>query len=143
MNGPFEAKLDAAGPSGGAEFGTAAGRNNDRDSLFLMATLRFPSNNAQGEVRIRNLSAGGLMAEAPIRVARGEVVEINLRSIGWISGSVAWVTEGRLGIAFDHPIDPKAARKPANSGNKDLPTYLDYVNKIGKSASDPSKLRRI
>ena len=61
----------------------AAKRGLDRDSLLLKAILRFPRTKEEGEVRIRNLSAGGLMAEAPLRIARGEIVEIHLRSIGW------------------------------------------------------------
>ncbi|MFC4291628.1 PilZ domain-containing protein [Sphingorhabdus arenilitoris] len=118
-------------------------RGQDRDSLFLKAILRFPSSEAEGEVRIRNLSAGGLMAEAPVRVTRGEKAEVNLRNIGWISGSVAWVTEGRIGIAFDHPIDPKAARKPTGSNQADKPLYLKKLDEASKIKTDPSRLRRI
>lgn len=103
-------------------------RGNGRDSLLLKATLRFDSTGNEGEVRIRNLSAGGLMAEAPLRVTRGEKVEVNLRTIGWIQGSVAWVTEGRIGIAFDHPIDPMAARKPVGGGDLEMPSYLRKLN---------------
>ena len=110
----------------------------DRDSLLLKAILRFPNANDESEVRIRNLSAGGLMAEVPVRVARGEPVEINLRSIGWITGHVAWVTEGRIGIAFEHPINPKDARKPVG-GEMDLPPHLKKLN----VQVPPSKLRRI
>lgn len=117
----------------------AAKRGLDRDSLLLKAVLRFPRTKDEGEVRIRNLSAGGLMAEAPLRVARGELVEINLRSIGWISGHVAWVTEGRLGIAFDHPINPKDARKPVGSSEIEMPNYLKKLN----NPTAPNKLRRL
>jgi hypothetical protein len=117
----------------------AAKRGLDRDSLLLKAILRFPRTKDEGEVRIRNLSAGGLMAEAPLRVARGELVEIHLRSIGWISGHVAWITEGRLGIAFDHPINPKDARKPVGTAELDIPHYLKKLN----NPAAPSKLRRL
>lgn len=117
----------------------SAKRGLDRDSLLLKAVLRFPRTKDEGEVRIRNLSAGGLMAEAPLRVARGEAVEIHLRSIGWISGHVAWVTEGRLGIAFDHPINPKDARKPVGTSEHEVPTYLKKLN----NPAAPSKLRRL
>jgi hypothetical protein len=117
---------------------TAAKRGLDRDSLLLKAILRFPRTKDEGEVRIRNLSAGGLMAEAPLRVARGELVEIHLRSIGWISGHVAWVTEGRLGIAFDHPINPKDARKPVGNSDLEMPHYLKKLN----NPAAPSKIRR-
>ncbi len=118
---------------------TNAQRGTGRDSLFLKAILRFNSSGDEGEVRIRNLSAGGLMAEAPVRVTRGEKVEVNLRTIGWISGSVAWVTEGRIGIAFDHPIDPMDARKPVGGAELEMPHYLKKLNVMA-----PSKpLRRL
>ena len=90
-------------------------------------------------MRIRNLSAGGLMAEVPARVARGEPVEINLRSIGWITGHVAWVTEGRLGIAFDHSINPIDARKPIGTAEVEMPPYLKKLN----NPAAPIKYRRL
>jgi hypothetical protein len=106
-----------------------AKRIADRDSLLMLATLRFPNSKEEGDVRIRNLSAGGLMAEAPVRVARGEKIEIKLRNIGWISGYVAWVAEGRIGIAFDHPINPRDARKPSTASPTDeVPRYLQRLN---------------
>jgi hypothetical protein len=116
----------------------AAKRGTNRDSLLLKAILRFPSTKDEREVRIRNLSAGGLMAEVPVRVTRGEPVEINLRSIGWITGHVAWITEGRIGIAFDHPINPKDARKPVGSSELEIPPYLKKLN----NPVPPSKIRR-
>ena len=79
------------------------------------------------------------MAETSVRAVRGEIVEINLRSVGWITGHVAWITEGRLGIAFDHPIDPKAVRKPVGYGESDLPSYLKKLN----TTAAPSKIRRV
>jgi hypothetical protein len=118
---------------------TSATRGMDRDSLLLKAILRFPGAGEEREVRIRNLSAGGLMAEVPIRVVRGEPVEINLRSIGWISGHVAWITEGRLGIAFDHPINPKDARKPVGTAELEMPNYLKKLN----NPAVPNKMRRL
>ncbi|MVZ97159.1 PilZ domain-containing protein [Sphingorhabdus sp. IMCC26285] len=116
-----------------------AKRGNNRDSLLLKAVLRFNGVVDDREVRIRNLSAGGLMAEAPMRVARGEPVEIHLRSIGWISGHVAWVTDGRIGIAFDHPINPKDARKPVGNGDLEMPDYLKKLN----NPAAPGKMRRV
>lgn len=99
-------------------------RELDRDSLFLKATLRFVDGDDCGEVRIRNLSAGGLMAEAPVIAKRGDKVELELRNIGRVTGYVAWVAQGRIGIAFDHPIDPKLARKPVGQSKHELPHYL-------------------
>lgn len=115
-------------------------RGMDRDSLFLKAVLRFSSTKDEHEVRIRNVSAGGLMAEIPTNAPRGERVEIKLHSIGWVSGHIAWVTDGRMGIAFDRPINPKDARKPANAGVRELPLYLQKLNTTPPA---PGKLRRV
>tara|TARA_R110000824_G_scaffold25838_4_gene89522 strand:+ start:5772 stop:6182 length:411 start_codon:yes stop_codon:yes gene_type:complete len=99
-------------------------RELDRDSLFLKAELRFIDGDDCGEVRIRNLSAGGLMAEAPVLAKRGDNVELELRNIGRVTGHVAWVAQGRFGVAFDHPIDPKLARQPVGQNKSELPSYL-------------------
>ncbi|MEO9599704.1 PilZ domain-containing protein [Parasphingorhabdus sp.] len=96
----------------------------DRDSLFLKAELRFIDGDNCGEVRVRNLSAGGLMAEASVLAKRGDKVQMELRNIGLVTGHVAWVAQGRLGVAFDHPIDPKLARKPVGQKKSELPRYL-------------------
>ncbi len=92
----------------------ASQRNQVRDSLFLAATLRLDKIEVQ--VRVRNLSAGGLMAEYADHVDSGAPVEINVRGVGWTRGRIAWSAEGRIGIAFDRPIDPMLARKPVGHG---------------------------
>lgn len=89
-----------------------------RDSLFLMAQLRIGADPVASEARIRNLSAGGLMAECPRKVAVATPVWLDLRGIGPVTGKVAWCAEGRLGIALDEPIDPRRARKPVGIGRK-------------------------
>lgn len=119
MREPFDDKLGKNGQNSGLPK-----RELDRDSMFLKAILRFVDGEDCGEVRIRNLSAGGLMAEAPVITKRGDRVELELRNIGRVTGYVAWVAQGRLGIAFDHPIDPKLARKPVGQSKIELPHYL-------------------
>ena len=91
---------------------SAAKRTKSRDSLFLVAGLRIEGRPGTIEVRVRNLSAGGLMAEYSHPLAIGTAVEIALRGIGKVVGEVAWTTAGRVGISFEQPIDPLAARKP-------------------------------
>ncbi len=117
-----------------------AKRELGRDSLFLQAQLRFMDGKELGAVRVRNLSAGGLMAEAAVLTKRGDPVELELRNIGWISGHVAWVAEGRFGIAFDHPIDPKLVRQPVGQGKQDLPRYL---RKTERAQAKKRPLRRV
>ncbi|WP_435418927.1 PilZ domain-containing protein [Parerythrobacter aurantius] len=95
-------------------------RHISRDSLFLMAELRLEGATAVERVKVRNLSAGGMMAEGPMRVLRGSRLAIKLRNIDWVEGSVAWVQDNRFGIAFDHEIDPAQARAPVGSSGDDF-----------------------
>lgn len=94
-----------------------------RDSLFLSATIRHAGESADGiaPVRVRNLSSVGLMADHNGMCIPGEQVIVTLRGIGSISGKVAWVRTGRIGVAFDSEIDPKLARKPIKIASKPTP----------------------
>ncbi len=94
-------------------------RSVTRDSLFLLAAVRIEDEAQTHRVRVRNLSDGGMMAEGPIHVRRGDRLEIELRNVGKLGGSVAWVQDKRFGIAFDHEIDPQLVRKPAAAGEQD------------------------
>lgn len=90
-------------------------RSRARDSLFLMARLRFDGEASVRDVRVRNLSEGGLMADCDRVMDTGTAVSLTVRGLGDIAGKVAWCTEGRIGISLDRKIDPKKARKPIGS----------------------------
>lgn len=106
MDTGFSSQGFATADTGGA------GRDGGRDSLLLVAALKLAAMALPVTVRIRNLSSGGLMAEYVGRADIGDVAEIDVRGIGPVRGRVAWIAEGRMGIAFDTEIDPKRARKP-------------------------------
>jgi hypothetical protein len=93
-------------------------RSVARDSLFLLADIRIEQNAEAHRVRVRNLSDGGMMAEGNLNVRRGHRLAIDLRNIGRIEGSVAWVQDNRFGIAFDEEIDSQKARRPLQSGEQ-------------------------
>jgi hypothetical protein len=95
-------------------------RQVDRDSLLLLAQVRVDGSDADYAVKVRNLSAGGMMAEGSVPVARGSLVSVALRNIGWVDGTVAWKQDDRFGIAFVEEIDPKLARAPLVAGPPDL-----------------------
>ncbi|MBE7186565.1 MAG: PilZ domain-containing protein [Methylobacterium mesophilicum] len=97
-------------------------RGSSRDSLFLIAPIRFEGDDTPTDVRIRNLSAGGLMAEIGRVVPIGTPVIVGLRGIGVVEGKIAWCAEGRVGVALDEEIDPKLARKPVGGGES-TPIY--------------------
>jgi hypothetical protein len=101
-----------------------------RDSLFVMADLRLDGSDEEHRIKVRNLSSGGMMGEGPVRVKRGELLEVHIRNIGWVEGSIAWVQDDRFGIAFKEDIDPKVARAPAMPGEHSprftRPPLTDY-----------------
>jgi PilZ domain len=120
-------------------------RQLSRDSLFLMAELRLPGQEARpgqealGRVKVRNLSAGGMMAEGTVKAVRGTLVEVNIRNVGWVEGAIAWVQGDRCGIAFSEDIDPMVARAPPTTGE----AAPRFVKPVGMFVEDPRALRKI
>jgi hypothetical protein len=105
----------------------AKARNAARDSMLLQAPLRRVNSPAHRPVtlRIRNLSAGGMMAECSEPIATAEQVVMDLRGVGEVTGTVAWCHDGRVGISFDTPIDPRLTRKPIAAPKRVVtPSYL-------------------
>lgn len=102
-------------------------RETVRDSLFIQATLSALNGDMVMIGRVRNLSAGGMMVDAPAMPEINEKFGIELRGVGYITGRVAWARDGRVGFAFDTPINPKAARIP--------------VGRVPKVASERKPLR--
>lgn len=97
-------------------------RSLKRDSLFLSAELTLSEGSEPVRVKVRNLSDGGMMAEANLQVVRGARLGIALRNIGPINGSIAWTQDNRFGIVFDREIDSKKVREPSAPGEK-TPRY--------------------
>jgi hypothetical protein len=112
-------------PFAGSGDDASTQRLDTRDSLFLVARLRLVGEARDRQVRVRNLSAGGLMAEYADPIDSGAAVELDVRGLGWVPGRIAWAAAGRVGVAFDHPIDPKRARKPVGpSAAKPSPAVI-------------------
>ena len=83
---------------------------------------------ASGEqlIRIRNISAGGVMGETSRPPAVGEQVSIELSSQK-IPASVVWIREGTVGVKFDQTVDLGellAGRKPRH-GFRPRPPRLE------------------
>jgi len=72
----------------------AAQRNDARDSLLLVARFRVEGSTEITQVRVRNLSSGGLMADIPKPIDIGTMVEVEVRGVGWVNGRIAWVAAG-------------------------------------------------
>ncbi|PKB14264.1 PilZ domain-containing protein [Novosphingobium kunmingense] len=105
------------------ESGEDGQRQLSRDSLFVLAEMRIDGVPGEVRVRVRNLSAGGLMAEGVDKIQRGQQVWINVRNVGWVEGSIAWVQDDRCGVAFKDEIDPMVARAPVAAAHS-TPSYI-------------------
>ena len=95
-------------------------RSVTRDSLFLLADMRVEHSAEPHRVRVRNLSDGGMMGEGQLRVQRGHRVSVELRHIGVVGGTVAWVQDNRFGVAFDEEVDSQAARRPVQDAEDQI-----------------------
>ena len=115
--------MESRGPITTDEEVAALSRGADRDSLFMQASLILPDRSHPVVVRVRNLSPGGMLAEAKVPVEQGAAVEVVLNNVGSVSGRIVWAGEGKFGIAFDRQIDPQAVRRQVVS-QSDLPPHL-------------------
>lgn len=79
-------------------------RVDERLIAMLRVAKLTDANGREQLIRVRNVSAGGLMAEAGHPVHVGEEVSIELSS-QTIASTVVWTREGTAGFKFDQNID--------------------------------------
>jgi len=116
-------------------------RQVTRDSLFLMADMRVDGLSGEFRIKVRNLSPGGMMGEGTVQVTRGSMVEVNIRNVGWVEGSVAWVQENRFGVAFREDIAPKLARASVGAAEDDFPRFVRTHQALFQT--DEARLRKV
>lgn len=119
-------------------------RSVARDSLFLLADIRVEQGADVHRVRVRNLSDGGMMGEGHLHVQRGHRVTVELRNIGVIGGTVAWVQDNRFGVAFDDEIDSQQARRPLQATDQPAIALVEpsWAHRAPRPPL-PSQLRKI
>ena len=115
-------------------------RTVSRDSLFLLANIRVEQESDTHRVKVRNLSDGGMMGEGPLRVQRGNRLEIELRNIEKVHGTVAWVQDDRFGVAFDEEIDSQKARRPVEAPSASSQASWQYRS---PEAPRPGNIRKV
>jgi hypothetical protein len=86
--------------------------------LRVTAFSSWPICASEHRIKVRNLSSGGMMGEGSVRVKRGAILQVHIRNIGWVEGSIAWVQDDRFGIAFREDIDPKVARSSSQPSER-------------------------
>lgn len=121
--------MDSQRPTSVDEEVAALSRGADRDSLFMQASLVIAGRADAVTVRVRNLSVGGMLAEAPVAVTKGAAVEVDLRNVGPVPGRIIWVGEGKFGIAFDRSVDPQAVRRQVVQ-KAEVPAYIKALDRV-------------
>lgn len=107
-------------PSINREVDAVALRGNRRDSMFLKAVVLCRRTDHRFDIVVRNISAGGLLADTPQELAIGDEVLVTIRKLGDVPGKIVWSQPTRFGIAFDVTIDPQAVRQPVKMPKKPL-----------------------
>ena len=102
-------------------------RRNDERLIAMLRVAKLTDMQGREQlIRVRNVSAGGLMAEVGHAVQVGDTVDIELSSQK-VASSVIWVREGTAGFKFDQNIDLGellAGRKPRH-GFRPRPPRLE------------------
>lgn len=101
MNLNFAGLKRVGAPAGGER------RGNARHITILRVALLHTADTKELCV-VRNISAGGLSARVYRSFAVGETVQVEFRSDERLEGSVRWVREFEIGIAFPEEIDVEA-----------------------------------
>jgi hypothetical protein len=83
-------------------------RRSDPRELAALHVVRLIHATGSQLCRIRNLSSRGAMAEATADYRPGDRIDTELLAGECTSGIVIWAEQGRVGIAFDEPVDPLA-----------------------------------
>jgi hypothetical protein len=99
----------------------------DERLLALLPVAKLIADEWQDLCRIRNISAGGMMAETTTPHEANVGVTVELNSNQHIAGTVVWVRETTLGIKFDQNVDLRevlANRRP-RIGFRPRPARLD------------------
>ena len=112
-------------------------RSDDRLVAMLRVAKLADGQGREQLIRVRNVSAGGLMAEVGHPVHVGDVVSIELSSQR-VASTVVWTRDGTAGFKFDQNIDLGellAGRKPRH-GFRPRPPRLEVNCKANVKLAD-------
>ncbi len=90
---------------------------NREPRVAILRSALLHRGNEKFNVRVRNISSGGVMAETPREIDSDARVEIEFSEGQRFPGAVRWAEQGKLGVKFDTPfsLDQLAPVRPAFS----------------------------
>jgi len=107
-----------------------AEQRNDERIVPLLRVAKLVNESGERLMRVRNVSAGGLMGEIAEATQVGELVSVELSSQK-IPSSVVWIREGMVGVKFDQTVDlgELLAGRKARHGFRPRPPRLEVACK--------------
>lgn len=105
-------------------------RRVEQRIMALLPIAKLVTDHGQDICRIRNISAGGLMAQTAVSHPIGEKVRVEFSSHQQLPGEIVWTRDTSCGIKFDQDIDLREllANRPARrKGEKPRPPRLDIT----------------
>lgn len=105
-------------------------RRTDERLQAILPLAKLVSEHGQDLCRIKNISAGGLMAEttSPQEVGREVFIEMNFDQR--IPGRIVWARAGAVGIKFDQNVDLRellAHKRPRAGSYRQRPPRLEVT----------------
>ena len=99
----------------------------------LMRRALAAINGETVEVRLRNISSMGALAECPQPVAPGTELTIDIVGVGPVRAIVRWAQSGQFGVQFDGPFDlgRLAPKKEKRGPNVLKPWYIEQRQSTG------------
>ncbi len=125
-----------------------ARRSDRRHPLIWNGEIAWQ--NASCSVRLRNISASGVLIDAPVDFPEGTEVLLDLGKTGQYAATVGWCRSGQAGLIFRTPFDLSAlaaARPVVAPQSWSRPTYLNRCSdqpspwESGWDRSELSELR--
>ena len=83
---------------------TASNRRRHERLSVKGRTLQLLIDGSPRSFAICNLSAGGLMGEAPVPLEQGANVQVRFEGGIIVPATVRWTSDGLIGLAFDAPV---------------------------------------
>ena len=129
---PLNNADDAAFESTTFTLSTAVPRPDERRGDDRMPTtlrvvkVRESEGGREQLIRLRNVSAGGLMAEVGFSISIGAEVSVEFNG-QWIPATVVWTRDGTAGFKFEHNLDlgEMLAGRKARHGFRPRPPRLE------------------
>ncbi|HEX2763300.1 MAG TPA: EAL domain-containing protein [Allosphingosinicella sp.] len=112
-----------------------------RHRLIRMGTLRFGGRDL--DARLRNISAGGAMAECDEKLVPGTPVELDLDDAGCLEAQVRWCQHGQIGLQFAKTFELASLGRARTSPGAPKPRKSSYVPPVPEAApAGPSPLAK-